>query len=77
MADVWTDERGSTGYWKVTADDGSVRFVNDAQLDARKTQLEQRLRDIDTQHFRQKIRVQADLDQVDADRVQLAIEESA
>ena len=36
MAAVWTDERASTGYWRVVDDDGTVRFVKDSDLDTRK-----------------------------------------
>jgi len=76
MADVWEDERSQHGKWKVTADDGSVRYVNTAGLNARKKQLEDKLRQLETQKQREELRVNAELTQVEADIAQIAIEEA-
>ena len=75
MADVWVDERPEHGKWKVTADDGDIRYVSAEQLTTRKAQLEAHIRNLESQKAREQLKAEAELTQVEADLVQIAIEE--
>ena len=76
MADVWTDERPDHGKWKVTADDGDIRYVSTTSLAHRKSKLEQHLRNLAHNYSRAQMQAETELTQVEADITQIAVEEA-